>query len=57
MSHVTVFWSNRQMKMPCDEVFRVNPELKILRNSKIVQKTAKLKCRQTFMPRKFLVLK
>ena len=58
MSQFVVFWSNREIKMPRNIVFRINREIKMPESSKIVQKTAKLKCRKkNFMPRNLLTLK
>ena len=54
MSQIIVFWSNCEIKLLRNAL---NCEIKMPRKSKIVQKTAKLKYRENFIPRKFLVLK
>ena len=54
MSQIIVFWSNREIKMPQNVVFRPDCGVKIPRNSKIVKKTrenaAKILCRENFLP-------
>ena len=45
-----------EIKMPRNAVFRLNCEIKMLKNSKIVKNPAKLKCWGNFMPRKFLFM-
>ena len=52
MSRIMVFWSDSKIKIPHNVVFRLNREIKMPRNSKIVQKNHEIK-----MPRKFLALK
>ena len=48
MSQIIAFWSNvKAIKMPRNVVFKVNRDIKMSRNSKIIQKTGEIK-----MPRK-----
>ena len=44
MSRILVFWSDHEIKMPQNGVFSLNREIKILHNSKVVQKVAKVSC-------------
>ena len=45
MSGIIVFWSNREIKMPQNVVFRLNRRIK-----KLFKETTKLKCRENFLP-------
>ena len=48
MSQIIAFWSNaKAIKMPRNVAFKVNRDIKMSRNSKIIQKTREIK-----MPRK-----
>ena len=47
-----VFWSDREIKMPRNVVFRLNREINMSRNSKIAEKTHKIT-----MPLKCIALK
>ena len=40
-----VFWSNREIKMPRNTVFRLNREIQ-----EIFKKTSKILCRENFLP-------
>ena len=51
ISQIIKFWSN--CKIPWNVIFRLNHEIKMPQNSKVVQKSAKLKCRENFMPQNF----
>ena len=57
MSRTMVFWSDHEVKMLRDVAFRLNREIKMSQDSKIVQKTEKFKFRKNFMPQKTLALK
>ena len=57
MSRIMVFWSDRNIKMPRNVVFRMSRESKIPRNSQITKKSAKLKLREDFNLQRFFTLK
>ena len=57
MSRIMVFWSDRNIKMPRNVVFRMSRESKIPLNSQIAKKSAKLKLHEDFNQQRFFTLK
>lgn len=48
MSRTITFWSDCEIKIPRNVVFRLKSEIKMLRNSKIVQEISETKMQQKF---------
>ena len=56
MSRIMVFCSDREIKMPRKLVFRLKREIKIVRNSKIVQENSEIKMQRKCHTAKILAI-